>query len=127
MNHRDIVKLATEAATAAGDVWMATATTKYLVTEGDLFTGKPVPGAPVYGMLDLCGNAHVQFKDKRSKIYKDFVKQGLVRSTGNAVVEIEHKWKRRQEHGLQMVCAKAAMAKLEEHGVTGLHIWSYID
>jgi hypothetical protein len=78
-------------------------------------------------MLDMCGNAHVQFKDKRTAAYKAFVKADAVRRSGNAVVQIEHNYRYRQEHGLAYACAKAAKAKLEELGVTGLRIWDYID
>lgn len=122
----ELVAVATKAANEAGDRWMAAAKPKYVVYQSDL-TGRKLPGATEEYMLDVCGNAHVQFKDKRFAIYKNFVKAGCVRKTGNAVIEIQHKYRYRQEMGLQVACAEAAKAKLEELGVTGLRIWSYID
>lgn len=124
---KELVTLATEAANEAGDKWMAAALArgpKYSVHQGDLLGNQ---GPTVGYMLDVCGNGHVQFKDKRAGWYKQFVKAGCVRKSGNAVVEINHKYLYRQEMGLMVACADAAKAKLEELGVTGLHIWSYID
>lgn len=116
----EIAQEALEAANAAGDAWMATATPKYEVK--DSFTGRS------HGtLLDLCGNAHVQFKDKRSKNYKMFVAADLVRKSGNGVLELPHKYRMRQEHGLMMACAQAAKAVLEKHGITDVRIWDYID
>jgi len=124
-----IVQEATAAATAAGALWLAQAQArgpKFQVREADILTG--APKGPVLGeLLDLCGNAHVQFRDRRSKHYKAFVAAGLVRKTGNGVVEINHGYRMRQEHGLMTACAEAAKAILEKHGVNGLRIWSYID
>lgn len=115
-----IINEATAAANLAGDAWMSTAKVRFRVV--DTFTGVE------HGqLLDACGNAHVQFKDKRSKNYKAFLARGLVRRSGNAVVEIAHKWRGRQEHGLQYACATAAKRVLEQHGITDLRIWDYID
>lgn len=125
----DIATLVTEATIAAnmaGKAWMDNARPMYVVRNADLVTGKPI-GPALGTMLDMCGNAHVQFSDRRAKVYKDFLKAGFVRGSGNGVVEIEHAYRGRQEHGLMMACAKAAKAKLEEHGVAGLRIWDYID
>lgn len=124
---RTLVDKATNAANEAGEKWMAEAEArgpKYAVMDAPLF-GTPVDTG--CRMLDLCGNAHVRFKDKRSSWFKAFKKVGAVRATESGVVEIWHKWKPRQEHGLQMACAEAAMKVLTEAGVTGLRIWDYID
>ena len=115
-----IVQEATEAANKAGAEWLAKAKPQFVPV--DAFTGHRYEP-----MLDLCGNAHVQFKDKRSKHYKMFMKEGLVRQSGNAVVEIAHDYKMRQEHGLALACAEAAKKVLESYGITGLRIWDYID
>lgn len=123
-----IVAKATAAADEAGKKWMEAAVAagpKYAVYEAEVLTGVPI--RKTGDLLDLCGNAHVQFKDKRSKIYKAFLRADFVRKSGNGVVEIQHDWVMRQEHGLQMACAQAAKKVLEEHGVTGLSIWQYID
>lgn len=119
MNLVNIANEAVIAANEAGDNWMAKASPKYVVTDD---TGRN------YGsLLDLCGNAHVQFRDKRSKIYKDCVKLDLVRKSGNGVFELEHKYRHRQEYGLMMACAEAAKKVLESHGITEVRIWSYVD
>lgn len=102
----------------AGDAWLAAATPKFTVSQN---------GNDVGRLLDLCGNAHLQFKDARTSNYKEFVKAGLVRKTGNKVVEIQHKHKWRQEHGLQVACVEAAREVFKKHGVTDVRIWSYID
>lgn len=120
MNPIEIAQEALEAANAAGDAWMAAAKPQFEVR--DAFTGRS-QGT----LLDLCGNAHVRFTDKRSKNYKAFVKANLVRQTGNGVLELPHKYRMRQEHGLMMACAKAAKAVLEKHGITDVRIWDYID
>lgn len=120
-----MVQEATEAANQAGTAWLEKATVRFNVFNANM-AGKAV-GNPLGQMLDVCGNAHVQFSDKRSSFYKQFVKADLVRRSGNAVVEIQHKFKSRQEYGLATACAEAARKKLEEHGITGLRIWSYVD
>ncbi len=114
----EMIARATQAANVAGAEWMANAKPKYEVIQH---------GKVIDTMLDLCGNAHVQFKDKRSAFYKAFKKDGFVRQSGNAVVEIDHDYKFNQEHGLKMACANAAKASLEADGITGLRIWQYID
>ena len=115
-----IVNEAVAAANAAGALWMAAAKPKYVPT--DALTGYRYPA-----MLDLCGNAHLQVRDKRSKNYKLFVKLGLVRKTGNGVIELPHSYKVRQEHGLQMACIEAAKKVFEANGITDVRIWDYID
>lgn len=125
MNITEIVQKATTAANAAGDEWIKNATPKYAVyIDAPLFgSGGTFSGT----LLDSCGNAHVQFKDARSSFYKKFVKAGLVRESGNKVVEIHHKFKSRQEYGLALTCAEAAKKILENNGISGLVIWQYID
>lgn len=123
MKVSEMVYHATIAANIAGDRWIANAAPKYEVYGVD-FNGLRIPGSNAGTMLDLCGNAHVQFKDKRTADYKQFVAAGAAR---NAVVEIQHKYKHRQEIGLAIACAEAAKKTLEGFGVVGLRIWSYID
>lgn len=115
-----ITKEATEAANAAGDVWMNNAKPKFQPVDA-------LTGHRYEPMLDNCGNAHLQFSDKRSKNYKMFVTLGLVRKSGNGVIEINHKFRGRQEHGLHMACAEAAKKVFEKHGITDVRIWDYID
>ena len=112
----DVLQKATEAANLAGEEWMKNATPKYAVTDGSRVVGT---------MLDVCGNAHVRFYDKRKKWYKEFEKIGAISTV--SVLSIPHKFKYRQEYGLQMACAEAAAKTLRECGVDGIRIWSYID
>jgi hypothetical protein len=121
-----VAQEALKAANAAGHEWMKNASPKYRVFNADLFTGEP-KGESIGEMLDLCGNAHLQFKDARTADYKAFLKAGLVRRTGNKVVEIPHMWKRRQEHGLQMACIAAEVKVFHKYGITNIRIWDYID
>ena len=120
----EMITAAIVAANTAGDTWIKTATVKFTVHQSDVLGNQ---GPTIGHMLDLCGNAHVKFRDKRSSDYKQFKKAGQVRGTGNGVVEISHKYRGRQEFGLQEACAQAAKNSLENGGVTGLTIWSYID
>lgn len=114
-----IVQEALDAANKAGDFWMAAAAPKYVVSDSY--------GRSLGTMLDLCGNAHLQFKDKRSKNYKDFLKADLVRKSGNGVVELHHNYNHRQEYGLHMACVEAAKKVFEDNCITDVRIWSYID
>jgi hypothetical protein len=120
-----IVKDATAAANAAGERWLSAATVKYSIHEVDLFGDSKGPA--VGYMLDACGNAHVQFKDRRSAWFKAFERYGHIRRTNNGVVEINHAFRARQEYGLRQVAARAALDSMAAAGVTGLKIWSYID
>lgn len=119
-----LIQKATDAANKAGDIWMAEAKPKYSVHQSDL-SGNT--GTCVGVLLDVCGNAHVKFRDKRTAFYKLFTKYGYIRHTGNGVVEIRHKWIPRQEYGLKIACAQAVKKVLDDAGVTGLTIWDYID
>ncbi|MEM2159409.1 MAG: hypothetical protein QXN55_00455 [Candidatus Nitrosotenuis sp.] len=107
------IELAAQAAYAAGKTW---------IIEREPELEKLRSGV----MYDLCGTAHVQFKDKRRKDYKEFKAAGYV-SEFSGVIEIPYEWKSRQEHDLQLVCATAAKNALEALGVSGLRIWDYID
>lgn len=112
----EVLSKATEAANAAGDEWMKNAAPKYVVTDGSSISGI---------MLDVCGNAHVRFYDKRKKWFREFDKAGFVSTVD--VLSIPHKFRYRQEYGLQMACAEAAANSLRDQGVDGIRIWSYVD
>lgn len=115
---REIVQEAIEAANAAGDEWMTKAYPRYTVLDSN--------SIPFGVMLDLCGNAHLVFSDRRSSAYKKFLKEGLVRNSGNYVIEIRHKHKHRQEHGLQLACIQAAKKVFIKYEIN-VTVWSYID
>lgn len=108
LTDQEIIVRATEAANVAGASWLA---------QAQSWRSRGY----------VCGNAHVQFKDKRSSVYKRFQREGLVRSSGNGVVKINHDYLPRQEYGLRTACAEAALQSLEHDGIVGLRVWSYID
>ena len=102
----------------AGDRWMEKATAhgpKYIVD-----------GNPEWTMLDLCGNAHVQVKDGRSRFSK-FLKGLDEHNRYNVTVLKSRKYIGRQEYGLAQAIARAQMEYLVAHGITGLRIWEYVD
>lgn len=116
-----IFQEATIAANTAGAAWMAKAAPKYGVY--DSFSGN-LQGT----MLDLCGNAHVVVKDKRSAFFRACKKHGFFDTNMySCTMPIHHEWKHRQEHGLQLACAKAAIKVLNDHNIYAVKIWDYID
>ena len=117
MDYTKIYSDAQAAANDAGAAWLHQAQVKYLVTD----TTKKVVGT----MLDVCGNAEVEFKDRRSVHFKAFKKLDLI--VCNSVLDMKHDYKYKQELGLHKACATAAMLSLTEAGITGLRIWSYVD
>lgn len=115
-------------ASDAARVWLRDALQrgpKFAVYQADVLTGQR-RGPAVGELLDLCGNAHVQFRKCNSKWYNAFKKAGLVRPTGNGVIELRWDFHDRQEHGLQLTAAKAAVEVFRRHGVD-VKIWDYID
>jgi len=67
MNVNDLILRATQAANTAGDEWMKNAKVRFAVMDGEQVVGQ---------LLDVCGNAHVRFTDKRTKEYKAFKNAG---------------------------------------------------
>lgn len=126
LTHAEIVRQATDAANKAGAAWMTSAALKYNVHCTNPATGK-IEGAPIGQMLDLRGNAHVVFNDKRSANCKAFKKAGLSHDSGHAVIEINHNFKHRQEHGLMVACVRAALDVFHKHDINDVKMWSYID
>jgi Asp-tRNA(Asn)/Glu-tRNA(Gln) amidotransferase A subunit family amidase len=122
---KQVVQEAINAANAAGEEWIKNAKPQFSVHNADLFGN--IKGPSLGTMLDICGNAHLQFKDGRSADYKTFVKAGLIRSNNNKVVEIYHRYKLRQEYGLQIACVEAEKKVFEQYGIMGVHVWSYVD
>lgn len=118
---QEIINAARKAADAAGDKWMTDALSKgpkYSIV--DSFTNQHLGT-----MLDSCGNAHLQFKDKRTANYKAFKKANLTRSSG--VICIGDKFQSYQEYGLHMACATAAKAIFLQYGILDIRIFEYID
>jgi len=105
---------ASHAAQMAGDEWMKNAKPKYVVVG---YEDEP--------MLDLCGNAHVKVTDGRTAFGK-YLKQDSWKST--ITVPLKTTYTYRQEHGLKVAMAEAALKVLtEKYGIKKLSIWSYID
>lgn len=125
---KELFELASLAANDAADAWLKAAVARgpaFAVHNVNPVTGRPTGGAVGY-LLDLCGNAHVQFRRKNSKWYNAFKKAELVRRSGNGVIEFWWKHKERQEYGLHVEAAEAAAKVLQNHGVD-VRVWSYVD
>jgi hypothetical protein len=117
-----LIYQATKAANDAGDVWIDSHT-KPVWNVIDDFTGERVGQ-----LLDVCGFAYVQVKDKRTAFAK-WLKTVQTSWDGgyNSVVRINSKYDRRQELGLKEVCAEAAYKVLTDAGIKGLEVYSRID
>lgn len=116
MNVNELMQKATEAANTAGDEWMQNARVQFVVADGNSVVGS---------LLDVCGNSHIKFADRRTKAYKAFKQEGFVHTTGT--IHVPHKYVHRQEYGLHQACTAAAMQVLLGHGVEKLKLWSYVD
>jgi hypothetical protein len=123
---QDLMKYVNEAAQKAAQIWYDVARSKgpaFVVGDANLFTGEieRVTGT----MLDLCGNAFLKFRDKRSALYKACKKHGF-ESFG--ALDISYKLQGRQEHGLHVAAMKAALEVLNQHGLGDQFILrDYID
>jgi hypothetical protein len=112
---QDLMKYVNEAAQKSAQIWYDVARSKgpvYLVGDANLFTGEieRITGT----MLDLCGNAFLKFRDKRSAFYKACKKHGF-ESLG--ALDISYKLQGRQEHGLHVAAMKGALEVLNQHGL----------
>lgn len=111
----EVLAKAQEAAQKAGDEWMANATPKYVVR-----------GYEDSPMLDLCGNAHIRVYDGRTKFYKYLVKT-YGKHLSFITVPLNTTYSGRQEYGLKMAIASAALNVLSGAGIKKLRLWDYID
>ena len=112
-----ILKEATESANKAGDKWIEEHT-KPVWSVVDNF------GKNVGTLLDVCGFGFVQIKDKRtsfSKYIKD-IQNGYDNS-----IQLNHKYRGRQEWSLNEATAYAIYNTLKSHGIKGLSVYSRID
>jgi hypothetical protein len=119
---KHIINLAVENANMAGDLWLANAKPRYEVYASDL-NGKRLSESTY--MLDLCGGAYVEFRDARKKAFKQFEKAGMIRH--GSTINIHHKFRGRQEHGLHLACMEAAKDVLVTYGITDVRVRDYID
>lgn len=103
------------AAQKAGDDWLANAKPKYVVR-----------GYEDSPMLDMCGNAHVRVDDGRTKFFK-FLKK-TYKTPYTQTVPIHGTYRGRQEHGLKVAMAGAALEVLTgKYKIPKLYMWEYID
>jgi hypothetical protein len=110
----EIILEASLAGQKAGDEWLKNAKPKYVISG---FEDSP--------LLDLCGNAHIRTNDGRTKFGKYLKKR---KRTSAITVPLNTQYAFRQEHGLQVAIAKAALKVLQDkYGIPKLYIWDYID
>ncbi len=107
-----VIKEANVAALKAGDEWLAKATPKFSVGNCQ--------------MLDMCGSAYVRIDDGRTKFAK-FLKEKYPRGTSTILVPIHNKHKGRQEYGLAVDMAYAALEVIENAGIKKCRVWEWID
>lgn len=107
-----VIEDANVAALVAGDKWMANAAPKFKV-------GQTL-------MLDMCGMAFVRINDGRTKFSK-FLKEKYGRDTSTTLVPIYNKYRGRQEHGLKVAMAYAALEVIENAGIKKCFVWEWID
>lgn len=115
------------AADEAANAWLEAAINrgpKYAVHNADL-TGN-LKGPAIGTMLDVCGNAWLEFTDKRSKLYRAFKAAGYVSRSGNNV-DIPYTHRFRQEMSLHEAAISAAQNVMLKHGIKGTRVNSYID
>lgn len=110
-------------ANLAGDKWVAEHTKPTVVFYAADLAGNPINNERDYA-LDVCGGAYIELSDKRTKFAK-FIKSLESRHAWS--VSINHKYRGRQEMGLNEACIKAAFDTLKAFGVTGIRFKSYID
>jgi len=111
---KNVIIAAQYAAQEAGDEWIKNAKPKYVVMG---YENSP--------MLDLCGNAHVRIDDGRTKFAK-YLKEDD-RCFGANTVPLNTSYSGRQEHGLKLAIAEAALKVLQDFGIKKCYIWEYID
>jgi hypothetical protein len=73
---------------------------------------------------DVCGFGFIELRDNRTR----FSKWLKVRQNGYTTsVQLNHKYRGRQEWGLNEACARAGLAVLRDAGIKGLTLYSRID
>lgn len=114
------------AANIAGDEWMKNAKPRFSIHNSDILTHENI-GAELGTMLDLCGNAHLKFNDRRSAWFKVFTKFGKITETDSSIIYFNYKYSSRQEYGLKVECVNAAKRVFEQFGITGIRVLDYVD
>lgn len=114
-----IIESAVRAANVAGDTWLESAKPTFSVHDDS--------DNPIGTLFDRCGNAYLEFKDRRSTWFKTFRKFELTDQYDPTYLSIPHKHSHRQEHELKLRCAHAARKIFEDAGITGINIKDYVD
>ena len=118
------LKEATEAGNVAGENWLKDRIGgKYKLVGNRLYD---LEGNIANPMLDVCGGAYIEIKDRRTKFakyLKSISKYGQVHS-----VDINHKFCGWQDMGLKETTIYAAYEVLTKiYGIKGLQYKSFID
>jgi hypothetical protein len=109
-----------DVAQKASEAWL-----KNALAHGPAFTvSQGNQGLPIGAMLDLCGGAWLEFKDRRTKAFKAFQTAGYVRG---GHIKLDYPLRVRQEQGLHIAACQAAHAIMKEHGWTEVFLHTYID
>jgi hypothetical protein len=117
VDYAKIMQEASDAANKAGDEWWNERCSIPFDTSSP---------AQRFGMLDLCGFAHIIISDKRTKFAKWYLKNNP--RMGNAgTVQVSFKYQPRQEIGLREECLRAALDVLRKHDIEGLSFESRLD
>ncbi len=104
------------AANAAGDKWVAEHTQPvWGVMDGNRLVGT---------MLDVCGIVYIRCRDRRNKFWKWCIKTNRAYSHSLA---LHHKYRMRQEQGLNEACAYAALQVFSKAGIDCFSVYSRID
>ena len=120
MNIQEMIDEASKAAEAAGKSWMEAAVPKYVVHE-------ELSGENFGTLLDMCGAAYVRVRDGRTKFARA-LKKHIGDYRGATTVPLETSYRRRQEYGLAVAQARAALMVLEgQYGIKGLYVWKWVD
>lgn len=118
MNFQEIYNEACAAAQVAAQEWLTNAEAagdKWKVMNGTQEVGR---------MLDLCGNAYIQLRDKRTA----FARWAAVNCVAHyESLDLPYPLRSRQEHGLHIAAMRAALKVLTEAGIEKLAFRSYID
>ena len=116
---------ATEAGNAAGEEWLneRLAGTRFYYINGQIVNNRGERENPV---LDSCGGAYIELKDKRTKFAKYLKRESHQQQLWS--VPIAHKFGGWQDMGLKEAVMYAAYKVLtKQYGLTGLSYVSYID
>lgn len=124
VDFQEMIDKATEAGNIAGTQWLEERIAGKYKLEGNHLVD--MNGNRVNPILDSCGGAYIELKDRRT-VFAKWLKK---KENGNRVwsVDINHKFRGWQDMGLREAVIYAAYKVLtKDFGLTGLSYRSYID